>query len=241
MQIRPSESRIGGRPLEDHPVWRFAADKSRLRDVRVGRTDCRSTEVRPRMLPSHMSHEADELLAAVSDGDKSHLPQLVELVYNDLRRLAQHYMQQERVGHTLQPTALVHEAFIKLVNQQHVDWHSRSHFFAIGAQAMRRILVTHAKRKGRVKRGGRRLQLSLDEALTISSENDEDILALDDAIEKLTTIDPQQARIVELRFFGGMSVEETAAAMGLSKRTVEREWTGVRAWLRRELIEQDEL
>ena len=165
----------------------------------------------------------------------SRLPQLVELVYDDLRRLAQHYMQQERVGHTLQPTALVHETFLKLVNQQHVDWRSRSHFFAIGAQAMRRILVTHAKQKGRIKRGGHRLQLSLDEALTISSENDEDVLALDEAIEKLADSDSRQARIVELRFFGGMSVEETAAAMGLSKRTVEREWTGVRAWLRANL------
>jgi RNA polymerase sigma-70 factor, ECF subfamily len=188
-----------------------------------------------------MSREADDLLAAVTDGDNSRLPQLVELVYNDLRRLAQHYMQQERVGHTLQPTALVHETFLKLVNQQHVDWRSRSHFFAIGAQAMRRILVTHAKHKGRIKRGGGRRQLSLDDALTISSESDEDVLALDHAIEKLAAIDSQQARIVELRFFGGMSVEETAAAMGLSKRTVEREWTGVRAWLRRELAELDEL
>ena len=187
-----------------------------------------------------MSHETDELLAAVTEGDSSRLPELVELVYNDLRRLAQHYMQQERVGHTLQPTALVHETFLKLVDQQHVDWRSRSHFFAIGAQAMRRILVNHAKQKGRIKRGGGRLQLSLDEALTISSESDEDVLALDDAIERLSAIDPQQARIVELRFFGGMSVEETAAAMGLSKRTVEREWTGVRAWLRRELTGQVE-
>jgi len=182
-----------------------------------------------------MSNEASDLLAAVVDGDQSRVPRLAELVYDDLRRLAQHYMKQEKVGHTLQPTALVHETFLKLIDQEHVDWQSRSHFFAIGAQAMRRILVNHAKRRARIKRGGNRLKLSLNEAVAVSSEQDEDVLALDEALEKLAQIDERQAQIVELRFFGGMSVEETAAAMDLSKRTVEREWTGCRAWLRREL------
>jgi len=186
-----------------------------------------------------MTKKACELLDAVTSGDHSREPQLIELVYKDLRKLAQHYMQQETVGHTLQPTALVHEAFLKLINQPQIDERSRSHFFAIGAQAMRRILVNHARNKSRLKRGGDRLKLSLDEALTVSSKSDEDVLALDGALEKLAEIDPRRAQIVELRFFGGMTVEETAVAMGMSKRAVEREWTACRAWLRRELAEQD--
>jgi RNA polymerase sigma-70 factor (ECF subfamily) len=186
-----------------------------------------------------MTKSASELLDALTNGDRSREPQLIELVYKDLRKLAQHYMQQETVGHTMQPTALVHEAFLKLINQPRIDEQSRSHFFAIGAQAMRRVLVSHARRKSRLKRGGDRLKLSLDEALTVSNSRDEDVLALDEALEKLGQIDPRQAQIVELRFFGGMSVEETAAAMGMSKRAVEREWTACRAWLRRELAEQD--
>jgi RNA polymerase sigma factor (TIGR02999 family) len=148
-------------------------------------------------------------------------------------------MEGERKAHTLQPTALVHEAFLKLIDQSQVDWRGRSHFFAVGAQAMRRILVSHAKSRGRIKRGGGRHQVPLDEALTVSLESDDDILALDAALEKLAAVDERQAKIVELRFFGGLSVEETAEALGLSKRTVEREWTSCRAWLRRELANQE--
>jgi RNA polymerase sigma factor (TIGR02999 family) len=187
-----------------------------------------------------MSNKVSNLLAAVAGGDHSDRPQLVELVYNDLRRLAADYMQHEQVGHTLQPTALVHEAFLKLVKQEDVDLSSRSHFFAIGAQAMRRILVNHAKGRARLKRGGDRKRLPFDETLTISSESDDDVLALDEALEKLAGIDEQQAQIVELRFFGGMTVAETAAAIGLSERTVERKWTACRAWLRRELTERNQ-
>jgi RNA polymerase sigma factor (TIGR02999 family) len=187
-----------------------------------------------------MSKDTNELLAAVKSGDRSKLAELVDVVYEDLHRLAQHYMGQERAGHTLQPTALVHEAFLKLVDQTRVDWRDRSHFFAIGAQAMRRILVNHAKSRARVKRGGGTRMLPLDEALTVSLENDDEILALDEALEKLAALDERQAKIVELRFFGGLTVEETAAVLGQSKRTIEREWAACRAWLRRELADRAE-
>jgi RNA polymerase sigma-70 factor (ECF subfamily) len=187
-----------------------------------------------------MSHEASSLLTAVRDGDRAKLPQLVELVYDDLRKLAARYMDGENPGHTLQPTALVHEAFLKLIDQTQVDWRSKSHFFAVGAQAMRRILVNHAKGRGRIKRGGKLHKIPLDEAFTVSLDDDDDVLALNEALEKLEAIDERQAKIVELRFFGGLSVEETAEALDLSKRTVEREWTACRAWLRRELASQEE-
>jgi RNA polymerase sigma factor (TIGR02999 family) len=187
-----------------------------------------------------MSNDANELLAAVKGGDRSKLAELVDVVYEDLRRLAQQYMGQERSGHTLQPTALVHEAFLKLIDQSRVDWRDRSHFFAIGAQAMRRILVNHAKSRGRVKRGGGKQKLPLDEALTVSLEDDDEILAVDEALEKLAALDERQAKIVELRFFGGLNVDEVAAVLGVSKRTVEREWAACRAWLRRELSDRAE-
>jgi RNA polymerase sigma factor (TIGR02999 family) len=187
-----------------------------------------------------MSKDANELLEAVKSGDRSKLSELVDVVYEDLHRLAKQYMGQERAGHTLQPTALVHEAFLKLVDQTRVDWRDRSHFFAVGAQAMRRILVNHAKGRAREKRGGGRQKLPLDEALTISLEDDDEILALDEALEKLAALDARQAKIVELRFFGGLKVEETAAVLGVSQRTVEREWAACRAWLRRELTDRAE-
>jgi RNA polymerase sigma factor (TIGR02999 family) len=187
-----------------------------------------------------MSKDARELLAAVRDGDQSQIAQLVDLVYDDLRRLAQHYLSRESPGHTLQPTALVHEAFLKLIDQTRVDWRDRSHFFAVGAQAMRRILVNHAKARGRVKRGGGKQKLSLDDTLTVSTNDDEEILALDEALTKLAAIDERRAKVIELRFFGGLNVEETAAVLGVSKRTIEREWTACRAWLRRELSDKIE-
>ena len=182
-----------------------------------------------------MSYEASDLLTAVRGGDRSKLPELVELVYTDLRRLAHRYMEGERAGHTLQPTALVHEAFLKLVDQTQVDWKGRSHFFAVGAQAMRRILVNHAKSRGRIKRGGNLERFTLDDALTLSMDDDEDILALDEALEKLAKVDERQAKIVELRFFGGLSVEETAEVLQVSQRTVLREWSFAQTWLFHEL------
>jgi RNA polymerase sigma-70 factor (ECF subfamily) len=171
-------------------------------------------------------------------GDHADFQQLARIVYEDLRRLAYTYMAQEQPGHTLQPTALLHEAFLKLVDQTRVDWRGRSHFFSVGAQAMRRILVNHAKSKGRIKRGGGQHKIPLDDVATFSIDRDEDVLALDVAIEKLEALDPRQAKIIELRFFGGLDMEATAEAMGISKRTVEREWTACRAWLRRELSER---
>ena len=134
----------------------------------------------------------------------------------------------------------MNEAFLKLIDQTKVDWRGRSHFFAVGAQAMRRVLVNHAKSKKRLKRGGKGKRVPLDEPLAISAERDDDVLALDEALEKLAALDPRQAKLVELRFFGGLSVEETAEVLGVSKRTVEREWTSCRAWLRRELSDQDD-
>ncbi|MGH7134241.1 MAG: ECF-type sigma factor [Pirellulales bacterium] len=165
---------------------------------------------------------------------------LVPLVYDELRRLAAHYLRRESPGVTLQPTALVHEAFLKLSEQRRVDWQGRTHVLAIGAQAMRRILVDHAKRKRRGKRGGGLKRIALDETAAISPQRDEDLLAVDEALEKLARIDERQATIVELRFFGGMTVEEVAEALGVSKRTVENEWTMVRAWLRRELAQDED-
>ena len=164
---------------------------------------------------------------------------LVPLVYDELRRLAARYLRRESPGNTLQPTALVHEAFLKLAQQHRVDWQGRTHVLAIGAQAMRRILVDHAKRKRRVKRGGGLRRIELDETAALSPRRDEDLLAVDEALEKLACIDRRQATIVELRFFGGMSVDEVAESLGLSKRTVESEWTMVRAWLRRELVKDE--
>jgi RNA polymerase sigma-70 factor (ECF subfamily) len=161
--------------------------------------------------------------------------ELVPLVYDELRRVAARYLRREAQGNTLQPTALVHEAFLKLAGQRRVDWQGRTHVLAIGAKAMRRILVDHAKRKRRVKRGGGMKRIELDEAAALSPQRDEDLLAIDEALDKLAHIDERQATIVELRFFGGMTVEEVAQVLGVSKRTVESEWTMVRAWLRREL------
>ena len=165
--------------------------------------------------------------------------ELVPAVYDELRRIAARYLRRELPGNSLQPTALVHEAFLKLAGQYRVDWQGRTHVLAIGAKAMRRILVDHAKRKRRVKHGGGLKRIELDESTALSPEHDEDLLAVDEALEKLAGIDERQATIVELRFFGGMTVGEVADALGLSKRTVESEWTMVRAWLRRELAKDE--
>jgi RNA polymerase sigma factor (TIGR02999 family) len=167
------------------------------------------------------------------------MERLVPLVYNSLRQQASSYLKREPRGHSLQPTALVHEAFLKLAEQRHVNWQGRSHFFAIGAQAMRRILVDHARRKGRAKRGGGRRRISLEEHFVVSPQRDADLLAVDEALDRLAEVDPRQAKIVELRFFGGLSVQEVAEVLGVSKRTVESDWTMVRAWLRRELSEDE--
>jgi RNA polymerase sigma factor (TIGR02999 family) len=156
-------------------------------------------------------------------------------VYDELRRLAGSYLAGETVSHTLQPTALVNEAYIKLVDQTRVDWKGRTHFFAVAAQAMRRILVDHARRRSRQKRGGGHQRIEWSDQLQLCPERDDDLLALDEALTKLAQLDSRQAQIVELRFFGGLTVAEVSQLLNLSKRTVEAEWTMIKAWLRREL------
>ncbi|MCA9234797.1 MAG: sigma-70 family RNA polymerase sigma factor [Planctomycetales bacterium] len=174
-------------------------------------------------------------LQAISQGNHEAADRLMPVIYDQLRALAATYMQQQPAGHTLRSTALVNEAYVKLCGRQNADWRSRSHFFAAGAQAMRQILVDHARGKNREKRGGGLQRVEFDEGLLGDQQSNEDILALDEALNKLQQLDPRQAKIVELRFFGGLSTGEVAEALGVSKRTVELEWTMIRAWLRREL------
>ena len=190
-------------------------------------------------MSSSSSAEATRIVNEMTAGNPNAAAELMPLVYDEFRRLARHYFDGESPGHTLQPTALVNEAYMKLVDQKRVNWQGRTHFFAVGAQAMRRILVDHARSRGRIKRGGGRKPISLDEKLTLSPQRDEDLLLLDDALEELAELDPRQAQIVELRFFGGLTIVETAEVLGLSERTIRNEWNMVRAWLRRALSEDD--
>jgi RNA polymerase sigma factor (TIGR02999 family) len=186
-------------------------------------------------MTSSPSSEATRIVNALATGDPHAAEELLPLVYDEFRRLADDYLRQETRAHTLQPTALVHEAYLKLIDQTRVNWQGRTHFFAVGAQAMRRILVDHARARHRAKRGGGWQRIELDDHLLLSPDRDADLLAVDEAIEKLALLDPRQARIVELRFFGGLTMDEVAEVIGVSKRTVENEWTIIRAWLRREL------
>jgi RNA polymerase sigma factor (TIGR02999 family) len=164
------------------------------------------------------------------------MDELLPYVYDELHRRAARYLRHERINHTLQTTALVHEAYLKLVDQDSVNWKDRGHFFAVAAQAMRRILVDHAKHKHRAKRGGAAGDLQLDDVFEIPKvENNVDIEALDEALSRLAAIDPQQERLVELRYFAGLSLEETAGALGISRATAAREWQMAKAWLHREL------
>lgn len=176
-----------------------------------------------------------ELLIQCSNGNREALNELLPLVYNELRRLAGFYLGRERAGHTLQSTALVHEAYMRLVDQTRVQWQSRAHFFAVASQMIRRILVDYARSHGSAKRGGGAVKLMLDDALGVAGKTDLEIVALDDCLNGLTELDPRQGRIVELRFFGGLSVEETAEVMQISPATVKREWSSAKAWLFREM------
>ncbi len=175
------------------------------------------------------------LLKRFSEGDKSALNQLVPLVYGELRRLASSYMRHERPDHTLQTTALVHEAYLQLVGQERAHWENRGQFFGVAAQLMRRILVDHARAHNAAKRGGISPKFSLDEAIIMARDRGGDLLAIDELLTRLAAIDPQQARVIELRFFAGMSVEETAQALAISDRTVKRDWAMAKAWMQREL------
>jgi RNA polymerase sigma-70 factor, ECF subfamily len=176
-------------------------------------------------------HEVTQLLIAWSNGDKAALDQLAPLVNRELHRLAHHYMRREHAGHTLQTSALVNEAYLKLIGQKHVRWKNRAHFFALSAQLMRRILVDHARGRKYAKRGGEAQRISFRETLIASSERGTDLVALDEALNKLTAIDPRKGQVVELRFFGGLSVDETAEVLQLSAVTVMREWSMAKAWL----------
>lgn len=181
--------------------------------------------------PEHIT----ELLQAVGNGDQEALDKLLPVVYNELRRLANHHMRGEQPDHTLQPTALVHEAYIRLVDWQNVQWQNRAHFFGVASQLMRRILVDHARQSGAAKRGGGERNLTLDESMAWGEQREVNLLALDEALTRLAVIDPQKSRIVELRFFGGLSTEETAEVLELTTGTVRRQWRTAKAWLHREI------
>lgn len=184
---------------------------------------------------SSHSNEVTDLLVRWSQGENAAREKLMPLVYDELRRLARRLLLGQRVDHTLQSTALVHEAYLRLVGHDTVHWDDRIHFFAVAAQLMRRILVDHARKHLAAKRGGDQVTLSLDEHLAPAKSRPLDVVALDDALNELSRMNPQHSRIIELRFFAGLSIEETAQAMGISPATVKRDWEVARAWLYREL------
>jgi RNA polymerase sigma factor (TIGR02999 family) len=186
-------------------------------------------------LQSNSSTQVTQLLGRWRNGDRAALDSLIPLVYKELRRIAQHYLRNERPGHTLQGTALVHEAYVRMIEQDLPEWQNRAHFFAVAAQLMRQILVDHARAHRSDKRGGGACTLALDEADKDAFRVDIDIIALDDALKTLSSMDPQQGKVVELKFFGGLSVEDTAEVLGVSSSTVKRDWITARAWLHREL------
>ena len=179
--------------------------------------------------------ELTMLLNASADGDREAFDQLFPIVYSRLRRIAHHRMQHERSDHTLSTTALVHEAYLKLVNLDRIQYKGRVHFFAVAAQAMRNILVSYAHRHRAAKRGGNQAKLPLDDIVVMSDARAEEVLALDEALKRLKTLDARRHQVVECRFFGGMSIEETATALEISPATVKRDWNFARAWLNREL------
>ncbi|HEY7212297.1 MAG TPA: sigma-70 family RNA polymerase sigma factor [Bryobacteraceae bacterium] len=184
---------------------------------------------------SDSTHDITALLGQWQGGNQEALNALTPLVYNELRRLAQSYIHRERANHTLQGTALVHEAYMRLVDQRQVEWRNRNHFFALSAELIRRILVDHARAKMAGKRGGDQIKLSLEEGMEPAATGDVDLIALDDALELLARTDPQQSRIVELRYFAGLKIEETAEVLGVSPATVKRDWAVAKAFLKREM------
>ena len=182
--------------------------------------------------------EVTQLLKGWSEGDPEALERLLPLVYQELKHMADRYLRRERSDHTLQATALVHEAYLKLIDQRNVRWQNRAHFFGIAAQAMRRILVDHARDRQAEKRGGGSVKLSLDDELDLSDKRASELIALDDALTTLAEMDPQKCRIVELRFFGGLSIEETAEVLDIGSATVIRQWRLAKAWLYGEINRQ---
>ena len=189
--------------------------------------------------PVHAEHDITQLLRDWGRGEESALDRLMPVVYNELRRIARNFMRRQNPGHTLQTTALVNEAFLNLVDSSRVNWQSRTHFFAISAQLMRRVMVDSARRRKSRKRGGEYLRVTLDNGADIAPESNTDLLALDEALTRLARLNPRHARIVELRYFGGLTEEQVAAALGVSERTVRRDWVLARSWLFRELTQKD--
>lgn len=199
-----------------------------------GSSRCGRTDVVP-LNDSNSPHEVTQLLMDWSGGNRAALDKLMPMVEAELHRLAHHYMNRERAGHTLQTTGLVNEAYLRLVGQKHVGWQSRAHFFGIAARLMRQILVDYARKRHYAKRGGNALQVSLDEAAVVAQESSAEMIALDDALNTLAGIAPEQSRIVELKFFGGLTIEETAEVMGLSVDKVKRDWSMAKTWLYHEI------
>ncbi|HYV40572.1 MAG TPA: sigma-70 family RNA polymerase sigma factor [Thermoanaerobaculia bacterium] len=189
----------------------------------------------PRKPPPSPPGEVTRLLVAWSRGDAKALEDLIPLVYDELRRLAERHLSREAPGHTLQPTAVVHEAYLRLVDQKRVTWKNRGHFFAVAAQTMRRLLVDHARRRDAEKRGGTQTRVPLEEAVRSTPPRDADVIALDRALEKLAALDATQARVVELRYFGGLTLDETADVLGTSPSSIGRAFRLAKAWLYREL------
>lgn len=188
-------------------------------------------------MPTLSPQEVTQLLAAWGNGDKSALDKLYPLVHDELRRIAGRQMKHERAGHTLQATALVNEAYVRLAGQDRFEWHNRAHFFAVCAQVMRHVLIDHARAHARDKRGGGAIQVSLNEAALIAGQPAEHFVALDEALRFLEDVDPQKSKIVELRYFGGLNIEQTAEVLNISPRTVRREWQRAKAWLYRLMTE----
>jgi len=186
-------------------------------------------------IPSPPLQEITQLLVDWSNGNQAALDQLMPLVYTELRQLAHRYMRRERLGHTMQTTALIHEAYLRLVDQTKVRWENQAHFFGIAARLMRQVLIEHARSHARAKRGGGAVTLSLDEAALVSQARAAELLALNDALERLAAVDPRKSRVVELRFFGGLSVEEAARVLNIAPNTVLRDWRLAKAWLHREI------
>ena len=193
--------------------------------------NCLVKDVENSLVTTSSPQDVTRLLIQLTDGNRTVLDELLPLVYGELRSLAANYLRRERSAHTLQPTALVHEAYLRLVDQNQVRWQNRAHFFGVAAQMMRRILVDHARGHNAEKRGGEIHKLSLDENIDVTDERATDLISLDDALTALAAIDEQKSRIVELRFFGGLSVEETAEVLGVSAPTVKRQWRMAKAWL----------
>ena len=181
------------------------------------------------------AHSVTQMLLDWSEGDRDALDKLIPIVYGELRLRAARYLRRERPGHTLQTTVLIHETYLRLVEQKQVRWQNRAHFFAIAAQLMRRILVDHARGRDAAKRGGADLRLTLDDATAAAPGRDLNVMALDEALTRLAELDPRQSRVVELRYFSGLSIEETAEVLGVSPATVKLDWSMAKAWLRREM------